>query len=245
MVRKWDDIMQEWYTAKDIEPQTNKSYKSINRYINDFKQHLKIKKLGNIIHVDKESMEIIKKVCAMYDNGLTTLQIKHKLKEQGTQTIIDMPSDENDGNTTGVNLAEALVGVKREMQEQREINEKLVEAVKHLNERIIQQDKTIKESLEYRDKTIVERMRLSLEEQKRLSIESTNHKENEMKEKLEGINKQLEKIQSQQTENRETDYKTTEKQFEALTNELHEMRRTIAEVASSNEKKRWWQKFFS
>lgn len=130
----------EWLTVLEIEKQTNIPNATIRRYIRNHGHHLKIKKQGKSYIVASESAEILKQIRDYYNDGRNTEQVEKELSKAGIPVTITV--NDND-QTVNVNLAEALMQLQKDVNEQKEINRSLLEQMKKQEESQIKRDQML------------------------------------------------------------------------------------------------------
>ncbi|RDZ05534.1 hypothetical protein C3744_29470 [Priestia megaterium] len=156
----------EWLTVLAIEKQTGIPNATIRRYIRNHGHHLNIRKKGKTYFIADESMNVMERIRALYDEGKTLEQVEEALIKAGTPMTVTVIEDDE---RMDVNVGEALVSLDERMDEQNKIIQSLVEQMQKQQEALQKQQDFITNTLEERDKRLLEVIRETQETKKQIA----------------------------------------------------------------------------
>jgi DNA-binding transcriptional MerR regulator len=224
----------EWVTVSEASEKTHIPVETIRRYIRSHSVHLRVKKLGKKYHIHDESMTVLYRIRALYDQGKNIDEVEESLSASGIPMTITVQNDDESSMT--VHVADELKDIKKELQEQRQLHEQQ----KQFNMQLLQEIKNQQlyyekkfEETKY-DREFVGSLRNSMEQRR---IESSGH-ERMVNEQLENVNQQLSEIQQN------NNVKELSEQVAELSNQVEQMVKKAQEPAATKEKKSFWSKLF-
>lgn len=223
----------EWMTVSEVSEKVNIPVETIRRYIRSHSVHLKVKKLGKKYYIHESSLTVIEQIRALYDRGKNVDEVEGNLSASGIPMTITVKNDDDESMT--VHVADELKGIKKELQEQRQFNQTLLEKLEQ--QHVYYQQKF--EELKY-DREFVSSLRQSMQQRK---LESAEH-ENKTNEQLQDIEKQLSEIQQKQNDNEVV--KELSEQIAGLNKQFEQMQEMIKETATTQqEKKGFFSRLFN
>lgn len=150
---------EKWFSVMEIEKQTGIPDATIRRYIRNHGHHLQIKKRGKSYLIASETLTVIKKIRELYDKGKQSEDVEDILRYMNVPVTITMTDDEKE---VTVNASEVLIQLQKDMNEQKNFNQSLLETLQKQQEYI-----TIK--LEERDRRLIESIREMQEVKKEIA----------------------------------------------------------------------------
>src|SRR4051812_30626075 len=129
----------EWVTVSEASEKTNIPVETIRRYIRSHNIHLRVKKLGKKYHIHDESMTVLSRIRTLYDQGKNIEEVEESLSASGIPMTITVKNDDDSSMTVHVN--DELKEIKKELQEQRKLNEQQQQLQKEFNLQLIQEMK--------------------------------------------------------------------------------------------------------
>jgi len=226
-------------TVKEVANIIDETPHIVRNWLKVLKDYIPLQKDENGYNMfDDAALELIKLIKQLHrDQNYSIKQIEHYFVTGG-ESYKPVPTKGTDEL-----LAEELRKMREEIQVLREYSEKQEKFNKVLIEKLMKQDEYIQTSLERRDQLLIEKMRSSLEEQKKLAIESANDKGLMVNEQFEKVTEQLEGIKQQQIALKDEQKKNIHfaempGQLEALKEELNEMKKAMQEAAVHKEEKK-------
>lgn len=166
LFRRDDMADDKWITVLEVEKQTSIPNATIRRYIRNHGHHLNIKKQGKSYLVASESTGVFKKIRDYYNEGKNTEQVEKALSQEGIPVTITV--NDND-HAMNINIAEALLQLQKDVNEQKEINRSLLEQVKRQEESQLKRDQMLLKVIK------------EIQETKRLSAATQDTKKRENK----------------------------------------------------------------
>lgn len=125
----------EWVTVTEASEKLNIPVETIRRYIRSHSVHLKIKKLHKKYYIHDESMTVIRRIRALYEQGKNVDEVEETLSASGIPMTFTVENDNDEAVT--VHVADELKEIKRALYEQQEFNRTLLaefhKQSKHIN----------------------------------------------------------------------------------------------------------------
>ncbi len=159
--------MEKWLSIVEISRYLGLAENTARRYANLFDEYLKSRKFGRAIKYTEESLQVIGRVAALYQEGLGTEEIRSRLKDEFPVTI-NVNGEEADLLAPAhPATAERLAA---EFNEQLELMRQQQDAFNRaLLDRLEQQQRYIEESVKVRDEQIMTVLREIQEGKKALA----------------------------------------------------------------------------
>lgn len=149
-----------WLYVTDVEKETGIPSATIRRYIRNHGHHLQLKKRGKVYMVASESLSVIKNIRDLYDQGKRLEDIEDALRSMNIPMTITVTHDEREMT---VNASEVLVQLQKDMEEQKEFNQSLLEIIQ-------KQQEYINTKLEERDQKLLQSIREIQEAKKEIAV---------------------------------------------------------------------------
>ncbi|MFB7099675.1 DUF3967 domain-containing protein [Streptomyces virginiae] len=162
----WGEKVRKWFTISEADKETGIPHQTLRRYLNNHVHHLIIKKKHKSYLIAEESLQILLKIRELYSEGKTIEDVENALTEQGIPMNITVNDDENE---VSINIGETLIHLQKDMREQKEFNEKLLEVLQAQNEQIKKHQEYIEQKLEVRDQKLLESLKESMEVRKQIA----------------------------------------------------------------------------
>jgi hypothetical protein len=163
----------EWLTVLAMEKETGIADSTLRRYIRNHGHNLEVKKRGKSYLISSESIPVIKKIRELYEKGKQSEDIEESLRMMNIPVTITMTDDDQEKS---IGAGEALIQLQKDMKEQKEFNEKLLEAIKEQNEQMKRQQEYIEQKLEARDQKLMESLKESMEARKQIAASEDKQK---------------------------------------------------------------------
>lgn len=165
--------MKKYLTIAELAEQVDIPNSTCRRYLANFETFFVAKGGNRVKKYEETAVHILKRIKALYDEGLETNEVHNVLVNEFPLVI---STDEYQGNqqipkTPKLATSEDIAEIMNVLIQQKQFNEELLDQIK-------KQQEFIEKSIERRDKLLLESIR-SLQEQKRIQIES--HEINEKK----------------------------------------------------------------
>ncbi|HWK24746.1 MAG TPA: MerR family transcriptional regulator [Ureibacillus sp.] len=153
----------EWITVSEASKQLNIPAESLRRYIRSHSVHLKVKKLGKKYFIHDDSMTVIRRIRALYEQNKSVEEVEEALSASGVPMTFTVTNDDDSMMT--VNVADELEQIKKELYEQKEFNRSLVHEFKNLLQEFQKQGEQLSQIVDVvnKDKKLLEENRDLLE----------------------------------------------------------------------------------
>lgn len=182
VVRGWYEKMgnQLFHKIGEVSELIKIPHQTVRRYISKHGHHLSTKKQGKSVLVAEESLETLKIIKSLYDDGKVTEEVDSHLASNGVPMTITVP-DESE-KMVRVDLREVLVQQQSQIES---LHEKLEEQIKvnheqsEINKQVLEEVKSSKEWQRKRDENLMEVMRelLEVKKQTAIALEAKNEPE--------------------------------------------------------------------
>lgn len=147
----------EFFTVAETEKITKIADSTVRRYIRQHGARLKIRKDGKSYLIAAESLPTIKRIRGLYDAGKQSGEVDKILADEGAPLTVEVPDDTGQG--VPVSVAEAMAGMRENLQQ---IAGQLVELKaenKALADKIDDQRDYIDQAMKRRDARLIEALR--------------------------------------------------------------------------------------
>ncbi|MBQ6350505.1 MAG: DUF3967 domain-containing protein [Methanobrevibacter sp.] len=148
-----------WFSVTETEKETSIPDATIRRYLRNHGHHLQIKKRGKSYFIAHESLSLIKKIRELYDSGKQTEDVEESLRRMNMPVTITVTENEKE---VTVNSSEVLIQLQKDMNEQKQFNQSLIEM-------LTKQQEYINTKLEERDRRLMESLRELQETKKQIT----------------------------------------------------------------------------
>jgi DNA-binding transcriptional MerR regulator len=171
-----DNIDNEWLTVTDVCASLDIPAETVRRYIRNHSIHLKVKKSHKKYLIHHDSLEVLRQIRELYAAGKSIDEIEDILTQKGVQVTFTVETtNENDERVT-VGVADELQEIKKALDEQKQINQLLIEQLQKQQEYIEKQLAKMDDRLEQRDRMLLESIR-AIQQQKQALLEASPTKE--------------------------------------------------------------------
>jgi DNA-binding transcriptional MerR regulator len=148
----------EWITVSEVSEKINVPVETVRRYLRQFSLYLKVKKVHKKYLVHDDSLTVLETIRQQYAEGKNAEEIENFLATSGATMTITVKNDDDDEWVT-VSVANELKDIKKALEEQKQLNQQLLEQIQKQNE-------YINNRLEERDKLLMESLKQTLEQRK-------------------------------------------------------------------------------
>jgi len=155
----------------EVSELTKIPHQTLRRYISKHGHHLSTKKQGKSVLVSDESLETIKTIKSLYDDGKVTEEVDSYLTSNGVTMTITIP-DESE-KMVRVDIREVLVQQQSQIES---LHEKLDEQIKinheqsEINKQVLQEVRNTQEWQKTRDENLVGMLRELMETKKQIAV---------------------------------------------------------------------------
>jgi DNA-binding transcriptional MerR regulator len=171
-----NNIDNEWLTVADVCASLDIPAETLRRYIRNHSIHLKVKKSHKKYMIHHESLEVLRQIRELYASGKSIDEIEDILTQKGVQVTFTVETMNEDNERVTVNVADELQVIKKALDEQKQLNQLLIEQLQKQQEYIEKRLAKMDDRLEERDRKLMESIR-SLKEQKKALLEASTTKE--------------------------------------------------------------------
>lgn len=165
--------MRNWLTIAEADKETGIPHQTLRRYMTNHSHHLIIKKKHKSYLIAEESLQTLQKIREMYSDGKNIEEVDNALANMGIPMNITVNDDEKE---VSINIGETLIQLEKGMKEQKDFNEKLLEAIQAQNEQMRRQQEYIEQKLEARDRKLLESLKESMEVRKQIAASQEENK---------------------------------------------------------------------
>lgn len=143
-------IEKEWLSIAEIADRLGLAENTARRYSNLFSHFLRDRKFGRTTKYTTEALEVISRIAALYNQGLSTEEIKRKLQDE-MPLVVDVVEEEKQEQIATLSAYELLKQMAEEQKKQREQQDAFNKA---LLERLDEQQEYIDKSLRERNEQL-------------------------------------------------------------------------------------------
>jgi len=126
----------EWITVSEASNKINIPVETIRRYLRAHSVHLKVKKLGKKYFIHDDSMTVIRRIRALYEQNMSVEEVEEALSASGIPMTFTVQN--GDDLMMTVNLANELEQIKKALNEQQEFNRSLLHEFKRQGDQLNQ-----------------------------------------------------------------------------------------------------------
>jgi DNA-binding transcriptional MerR regulator len=171
-----------WLTINDLSKKIGIPHQTIRRYINQHSHHITMKKHHRSYLVDVDCIPVFLKIRELYGEGKSGDEIEEALAKMGVPMTITVR--ENDEKPVSIDVGEVFShfnetvrDIKKELEEQAQLNAKLLDIVNEQHEKLDKLERYIEDKLNERDIKLLEAIRGMQETHKQIAVSNEQLKE--------------------------------------------------------------------
>lgn len=141
----------DWLTVKEVVRQTGIADKTVRRYIDDFPEFIVTRRVGRVLMVSSDSLEIIEQIRYLYqEKRWDTARVRRTLQEMHpvNVTVVEQQSGVPILSRDDlIRMKEIIFEMAKEQQRLVQEQQKLLKRLEELEQRLLDDGKEIKETL--------------------------------------------------------------------------------------------------